>query len=349
MFIFFLFSCGGDNATNPATGPNYHSHDDSFITELVNLNTLAMDSLNNRITVLTVGSGNEKYDRIITMDLSNLGLENLPANIDDLEYLEELDISNNLFSNLPEELCTVHSNIDDALFLENNILCDPTKITHCVLEDIRLDFNKQNCTLVKETQEMDFLLKFIRKNSLDSIATTIFDNIVWSWTDADSALTPDGKQIERITEIRWINYDIELIPSGIEDLSYLQKLELEDNALERLPEEMKWLDRLTDLQLQNNKLQALPSGIGSMSNLEKLNVRGNNLPELPVTIGDLNNLTYLNVGHNDLTILPDNLCALLSAGLSINIECNELDLTTVDSCFENELGSQGDHPNCSGN
>ena len=112
---------------------------------------------------------------------------------------------------------------------------------------------------------------------------------------------------------------------------------------------MKFLHKLRDLQLQNNKLQALPSGIGSMSNLKKLNVSSNKLPELPATIGDLNNLTYLNVGNNLLTTLPDTLCGLLSVGFSINIECNKLDSTTVDSCFYNELGSQGDHANCGGN
>ena len=36
-------------------------------------------------------------------------------------------------------------------------------------------------------------------------------------------------------------------------------------------------------------------------------------------------------------------------GLDINIECNELDETSVPSCLINELGSQGEHPNCSEN
>ena len=39
-------------------------------------------------------------------------------------------------------------------------------------------------------------------NNLDSISSTIFDDIEWSWVGTDSALTSDGKQIERIIEIR---------------------------------------------------------------------------------------------------------------------------------------------------
>ena len=343
-FIFLFYSCGSDNSTNSPTGPNYHSNDDAFITELINTNAIELDKLNNRITTITT----ENFDRVKTMDLSNLGLTSLPANIDDLDYLEELNLSNNLFSNFPEELCNVYSKIS-VIPIENNILCDPTVITHCVLENITVDFEKQNCTLVKDTQEMDFLLKFIRDNSLDSISTTIFDKIIWSWIDTDSALTSDGKQIERIIEIRWIGKNITNIPGSIKDLEYLERLELEDNNLESLPPEMKFLGRLLDLQLQNNELRALPNKIGLMTNLEKLNVRGNELTELPESIGLLTNLAELNVGHNQLEMLSDTLCGLISSELSdINIECNQLDSSKVSSCLFNELGDQGDHDNCSG-
>ena len=96
FFILIFSSCGKNSSTNPSyTGPNYHADDNSFVTELVNINTVSMDTINNRIIVLTVESGNEKYDRIVTMDLSNLGLENLPKNIKDLAG--ELDGVRNWF------------------------------------------------------------------------------------------------------------------------------------------------------------------------------------------------------------------------------------------------------------
>ena len=86
-----------------------------------------------------------------------------------------------------------------------------------------------------------------------------------------------------------------------------------------------------------------------MTNLEELNVRGNKLTELPQSIGALNNLTFLNVGNNLLEALPDTLCGLILSGISINIECNKLDSTVVNSCLYDKLGSQGEHANCSGN
>jgi len=50
--------------------------------------------------------------------------------------------------------------------------------------------------------------------------------------------------------------------------------------------------------------------------------------------------------------LPESLCGLTSLGEEkLNLECNELDSTSVDvaSCFEDFLGSQLSDPNCSGN
>ena len=165
LFILLFYSCGDNSSTN-SPSIDYHADDNSFITELVNSNTIEVDSLNSRITTII----SDGKDRINTMDLSNLGLETLPENIINLTYLEELDLSNNLFSDLPSELCEV-SNQLSTLIIEKNLLCDPTSITHCVMGDISVDFKKQNCTLIKETQEMDFLLKFIKDNNLDSISS----------------------------------------------------------------------------------------------------------------------------------------------------------------------------------
>ena len=91
IFIILFYSCGSDSSTNTSAGPNYHSNDYAFITELINTNTIDLDTLNMRITTIT----KEDLDRIVTMDLSNLGLESLPENInalkeeDEIKYLKE--------------------------------------------------------------------------------------------------------------------------------------------------------------------------------------------------------------------------------------------------------------------
>ena len=117
ILVILLYSCGDDSSTNPSSPSiDYHTDDNSFITELVNFNAIEMDSLNSRITTITT----DGKDRIKTMDLSNLGLEILPENIINLAYLEELDLSNNLFSDFPSELCEVSNQLSTLIIEKNN-------------------------------------------------------------------------------------------------------------------------------------------------------------------------------------------------------------------------------------
>jgi len=347
ILMIIFYSCGG-SSTNPSGESKYHSNDEAFLSQLVEISGIERDTLINRISVETVEISGEEYDRIIELNLSGLELDNLPSSIGDLQYLEELDLSNNNFSDLPEDLCEVHDN-GVVLNIENNLLCDPTEITHCVLNEVTVDFEKQNCIQVKHDQEMDFLLQFINENNLDSISATIFDNVTWSWADTDSALTSDEKQIERIVEIKWINHGILSIPGTIQHLEFLTQLELEENKLSILPTEFKWLNNLKDLQIHDNQLVALPEFIGDMSNLISLDIHNNLLTSLPNSVANLQNLTFLNVAYNKLNVLPENLCGLAELEF-INLECNDLDSTSEDvaSCFEDldVLGSQGDNLNC---
>ena len=67
ILIILLYSCGGDESTNPSGESKYHSNDEAFLSQLVEISGIERDTLINRITVEAVeisGSG-EEYDRII--------------------------------------------------------------------------------------------------------------------------------------------------------------------------------------------------------------------------------------------------------------------------------------------
>ena len=343
LFVL-VFSCGGDSSTAPS-GPSYHSNEETFLNELTSLNSLETDSLEGRITLDDPEVTGENYDRIVALDLSGLNITELPSSIGGLGYIKELNLSGNQLSNLPEELCTVHSMGGVNININNNLLCDPTGITLCILDEIKVDFDKQGCTKVKEDQEMDFLLQFIKENSLDSLSATIFNNITWEWKD--SALTDDDKQIERITEIKWVNLGITSLPGTIQNLGYLRSIELEENKLTILPAEIKWLTNLEILQAHDNQLVSLPAFIGNLTNLKYFDVQNNQLIGLPESLKNLSNLQLFNVGDNQITSLSDSLCTLTTV-TSLNLECNDLDTSTgeVADCFKDFLGSQLNDPNC---
>ena len=342
--LVLVLSCGGDSSTAP-TGPKYHSNEETFLNELISLNAIEADSLNGRITLDTPEVSVENYDRIIALDLSGLNITELPSSVGGLEYIKELNLSGNHLSDLPEGLCIVHSNGGVSINIDNNLLCDPTGITHCILGEIKVDFEKQNCTKVKHDQEMDFLLQFINENSLDSFSSTIFENVTWEWKD--SVLTNDEKQVERITEIKWVNLGISSLPGTIQHLEYLVSLELEENKLSVLPAEIKWLISLEILQAHDNQLVSLPAFIGNLTNLKYFDVQNNLLMSLPESLKNLSNLQLFNVGDNQITSLSDNLCTLTTV-TALNLECNDLDSSSgeVADCFKDFLGSQLNDPNC---
>ena len=78
ILVILLYSCGWDESTNPSVESQYHSNDEDFLSQLVEISGIERDTLINRITAEAVNISGEEYDRIIEMNLSGLELDNLP-------------------------------------------------------------------------------------------------------------------------------------------------------------------------------------------------------------------------------------------------------------------------------
>ena len=343
ILMILLYSCGGDDSTSPSNESKYHSNDEAFLSQLIESGGIERDTLINRITVESVEISGEEYDRIIEMNLTDLELDNLPSSIGDLQFLEELDLSNNYFSDLPEELCEVYGN-GVVLKIENNLLCDPTTITHCILDQIKVKFEEQNCESVFHDEEFEFIMEFIGANEADTLSEEIFGRVKWDWNENDSTMINNkGQHINRIIEIEWNSMEVDSIPETIQKLKYLKSFELENNLLRYLPSGITSLSQLEDLQIYNNLLAELPFFIGNMTQLSNFEANNNLLETIPESIGDLVNLTTLTLQNNNITTLPESLCNILDSELSINLVCNLLDSNlegTVPECVQDYLGNQ---------
>ena len=92
ILLIFCYSC------NKSTGVvdndiEYHQKDEVFIQNLLELNTeLNSDTLDARITKISVIIDETEYYRISKVSLNNLGLSNLPESISYLDSLTTLDI-----------------------------------------------------------------------------------------------------------------------------------------------------------------------------------------------------------------------------------------------------------------
>ena len=92
------------------------------------------------------------------------------------------------------------------------------------------------------------------------------------------------------------------LPTNIQRLTKLERLDLDGNKLTELPTEIGDLRELRWLWVSNNQLVGLPTSIQRLTKLETLHLDGNKLTELPAEIGDLRKLIWLIVDRNPLAV-----------------------------------------------
>ena len=92
------------------------------------------------------------------------------------------------------------------------------------------------------------------------------------------------------------------LPTSIQRLTKLEKLDLDGNKLTELPAEISDFRELRELSMSNNQLVGLPTSIQRLTKLKKLYLNGNKLTELPAEISDFRELRELSVIRNPLTV-----------------------------------------------
>jgi|GEM_PF-5023955 len=114
----------------------------------------------------------------------------------------------------------------------------------------------------------------------------------------------------------------------------LQKIELQDNYLERLPDNMNTCQTCFSLNLYNNPMRYLPASFAVLQNLQFLYLSEGNMPLMPAEIfqltklqwlsfsnmhlvdvdnriGQLKNLTWLYLRDNHISVLPESFYKLV--------------------------------------
>jgi len=130
-------------------------------------------------------------------------------------------------------------------------------------------------------------------------------------------------EIENLSNIRKLDLQLNKltgpIPEEIGNLSNLDTLYLNNNQLnDTIPEELGDLTNIQYLYLNNNQLIGpIPPELGNLSNLIKLDLHNNNLEgSIPPELGNLSNLKYLWLNNNQLSgLIPSQL------GNLSNLDC----------------------------
>ena len=313
IFILLFFFSGCNKSTGVVEDEiEYIAEHKLFIENLLELNTeLNSDTLDARITKISVIIDETEYYRISIISLKNLGLSNLPESISYLDSLITLDISNNQLSDLPETICSLDV-IDGANFLfDDNHLCDASALPPCILEII--NFTEQKCDVAYEEDDFQFIQELIVANKIDTndvnAVNAIYDNVHWTTTENKNVF---GQFILRIEKIEWDNKNISTIPHTIGFLDSLNWLELENNIIDTIPGNISQLSKLEYFQAYSNGLKSLPEGLGQLANLKQLLIQDNLLDTLSFDFSKLTSLSEFWVEDNNLTSLPPSLCELIT-------------------------------------
>ena len=229
------------------------------------------------------------------LDLTGVGLREVPSEVWTLTDLADLQLSNNKLTSLPEGLGNL-KDLERLGLAGNRLRRLPESIGNCVkLEGL-----------------------WAHGNVLGSLPTTI-GKCAWlrhlMLAGNRLRVLPDGLgHLDALEELSVPGNRLSAVPETIVGCVSLRALDLHGNALETLPDAMGTRCRaLEDVSVQGNNLRSIPDSLCDARRLKRLNVAENALESLPERLGDAMMLTQLWVYANPrLRALPRSLAANVS-------------------------------------
>ncbi len=259
-----------------------------------------------------------KLSRAKQINLSNLGLSQIPRKVTALEQLEKINLSYNRLDAEQLLITTLLGGLKSLDFGSNNVDAVPVEIAQLSeLSDLNLSGNR----LITLPYAMNQLAGLTTLNLNDNQFTTL------------PAVVGQLSQLHHLTV--QTNKLAEL-PAALGQLEQLQSLSFEENEISHLPAEIGQLNQLKILNLSFNELTSLPQSIGQLTQLSELNLSYNYLTTLPSQIGQLNQLPHLNLTGNSLTELPSEI-AQLTRLTSLSLSFNQLTQLPVEIGLLNQL------------
>jgi Leucine-rich repeat (LRR) protein/GTPase SAR1 family protein len=253
-------------------------------------------------------------DQRKVLNLSGLGLTELPAEIGKLVQLEKLilgewneeieDLVGNYLTSLPPEIEKLIKL--KVLSINQNLLTETPEVIGQLQSLTRLELSNNQ---INETPE--FIGQLHSLTSLDFSENQI------------SEIPEFICQLHSLTSLDFSENQISEIPEFICQLQSLTSLNLSHNQISEIPEVIGQLQSLTSLNLWDNQISEIPEVIGQLQNLISLNLWGNQISEIPEVIGQLQSLTSLDLSHNQISEIPEFIGQLQSL-TSLNLSSNQI-------------------------
>ncbi|MEG4233102.1 leucine-rich repeat domain-containing protein [Microcoleus sp. Pol11C3] len=232
----------------------------------------------------------------------------MPELLLEMKQLESLDLTSIGLTEIPEGIGKL-SNLTQLVLWDNKIIQTPdalTKLFQALGQQPNLtQLNLSGNQIIQIPEALSKLSNLTRLdlsgNQIIQIpeALSKLSNLTW--------LDLSGNQIIQIPDA------LAKLCETIGQLSNVTRLDLSLNQITQIPDAIGQLSNVTRLDLSLNQITQIPDAIGQLSNLTYLDLSNNQITEIPDAIGQLSNLTRLSLSRNKITQIPDALAKLCEA------------------------------------
>uniref|UniRef100_A0A5F8A3K0 Multifunctional ROCO family signaling regulator 1 n=1 Tax=Macaca mulatta TaxID=9544 RepID=A0A5F8A3K0_MACMU len=246
------------------------------------------------------------------LNLSHNQLPALPAQLGALAQLEELDVSFNRLTHLPDSLSCL-SRLRTLDVDHNQLTAFPRQLLQLVaLEE--LDVSSNRLRGLPEDISALCALKILWLSGaelgtlpagfceLASLESLMLDN------NGLQALPAQFSRLQRLKMLNLSSNLLEEFPAALLPLAGLEELYLSRNQLTSVPSLISGLGRLLTLWLDNNRIRYLPDSIVELTGLEELVLQGNQIAVLPDNFGQLSRVGLWKIKDNPLIQPPYEVC-----------------------------------------
>lgn len=260
-------------------------------------------------------------ERWTELDLSEMGLTELPPEIGKLTHLTKLVLNHHgSQKNLKKQSSSKY----------NKIQCLPSEIGNLTNLQSLFVYGNELTTLPETFERLSSLIELdLSANNLLTFPTAIRQLVNLKRLDLSNnqlAEIPDFlKHALMLEELNLNRNKLTELPESVVKLRNLKCLSLDNNQLTTLPESVAQLVKLEILNLRFNQLINLTESISSLTRLNSISLSNNQLSSLPNSIGNLINLTDLYLGNNQLKDLPKSFSSL-SKLVKLRVSSNHLEV-----------------------
>lgn len=272
--------------------------------ELSRLHNLASLKLaNNRLERLPSYFGDFKYMR--TLNISSNFLESFPDFLCNLESLVDLDMSFNAITELPRDIQKLQNL--ERLVITNNKLTGSLPESFSELTSLKeVDIRYNSLSSIDIIARLPKVEQIFADHNAVSVCESTFTNIRILRLNSNPVTKFEIlNAVPTLTTLILSNAKLAHIPDpAFERMPNLVKLVLDKNHFVSLPSHIGKLRKLEHFSIARNALNAIPPEIGCLDELRFLDVRENNLKKLPAEIWHACKLETLNLSSNVLDTFP---------------------------------------------